>query len=187
MDRTIATGGFSSASLLEQKTLLFEECTINDDGSSDCKKLDDALVDLQDAMAELDSPLRRPTTSAKRLAQNKLNKAALAVRSTAGKFGPAQRKQADVWVQRAISGEAPATQAERTSLLEESVALFGECTLEADGSGSKKCEQLWAAIEDLRVALGDAEDVRGVVVPVSMMTDMEYRKHMAGERVLRPL
>ena len=36
LDKTIATGGFSSAALLQQKTMLFEECTINDDGSSNC-------------------------------------------------------------------------------------------------------------------------------------------------------
>lgn len=180
LDRTLATGGFSSSSLLEQKTMLFEECTINDDGSSSCMQLDEALVDLQDAMAA-QALVGDATTSKKRLAQSSVNKAALGVRSAAAKFGPAQKKQADAWVQRALNGGASSS-----SLIEESVALFGECELSEEGSKApNKCAALSKALEDLRAALGDVDDLQGVVVPVNQMTDMEYRKFKAGERVVR--
>ena len=81
LDKTLTTGGFSSSELLQQKITLFDECTINDDGSSNCMALDDALVDLQDAMAAQDALVGDATNSKKRLAQSSVNKAALGVRS----------------------------------------------------------------------------------------------------------
>ena len=179
LDKTIATGGFSSAALLQQKTMLFEECTINDDGSSNCMALDEALVDLQDAMTTKESAADA-TNAKKRLAQNSVNKAALSVRSAASKFGPLQKKQADAWVQRALDGESS------SSLIEQSVALFGECELSEEGSKApNKCAALSKALEELRAALGDVDDLRGVVAPFGKMTDMEYRKFKASEGVTR--
>jgi len=186
LEKTLATGGFSSAALLDQRSLLFEKCVINDDGSSNCKTLSDALVDLQDTLADSKSPaMLKATATRQRLAKSKVNKAALGVRSAALKFGSAQKKQADTWVQRVLAGERT------VSLMEESVALFGECELSEKGSKApNKCEALSAALEGVRVAMGSIEDTRaapkGVVVPVSQMTDMEYRKYKAGERVVRP-
>ena len=134
------------------------------------------------------------TTSAKRLAQNKVNKAKLAVRAAASKFGPAQKKQADAWLERALKGGAMGA-----SLMEESLALFGECELsEAGSKAPNKCEQLSKAIETLRVALGDVDDVpsgttirdvTGRVIPTTRsagtrpMSDMEYRKMVAAKAV----
>lgn len=183
LDRTLSSDGFNTAALLKQKKLLFEECTIDDDGSNKCKALDDALVDLQEAIAAAAKPVLTGSTKTKqRLAQSKVNKAALAVRAAAAKFGPAQKKLADAWVQRALEGGS------KVSLFESSIELFGECELSEEGSKApNKCLQLSNALEALRMALGDVDDVRGVVVPVSQMSDLEYRKYMAGETVMRRL
>ena len=53
LEKTLTRSGvFSSAELLDQQVALFEQCTIDYDGSSNCKTLDDALVDLQSAMEQ---------------------------------------------------------------------------------------------------------------------------------------
>ena len=107
-----------------------------------------------------------------------MNKAKLAIRSAASKFGPAQKKQANEWLERALKGENEA------SLVEESLALFGECELSEEGSKSpRKCEQLSKALDRLKEALGEEEQpfVTGKVVPVAQMSDMQYRKYLAGE------
>lgn len=104
LDKTIDNGGFSSAALLKQKKLLFEECVIDDDGSSNCLALDDALVDLQTAMTNLAGD--KATNTQKLLAQNKVNKAKLAVRAVAAKFGKTQKNQADAWLEQALGGQS---------------------------------------------------------------------------------
>ena len=154
---------------------LFDECIIEDDGSSNCQALDAALVDLQSGFAAVAGAADKPR-SAQYLAEMKVNKAKLAIRSAASKFGPAQKKEANEWLERALKGENEA------SLVEESLALFGECELSADGTPNK-CEQLSKALDRLKEALGEEEQpfVTGKVVPVSQMSDMQYRKYLAGE------
>jgi len=181
LTKTLASGSFSSSELLEARALLFEECLIDDDGSSNCQALDEAMVDLQGAMAALTSD--QATTSAKRLAQNKVNKAAMAVRAAAGRFGVAQKKMANEWLEKTLGGRESAA-----SLMEESLLLFGECELSEEGSKApNKCAELSKAIESLRMAMGDVADVQslksmtGNVVPVAQMSDMQYRKWLAGE------
>lgn len=167
VQQTINMGGFSAAALLEHKDRLFDECTIDDDGSPESVALVNSLVDLQEAIFR--SSTGYASTSRHITTQAKVNKAALAVRSTAAQFGEAQEKQADKWVVRALSGE-------RThSLLEESYALLHECERSEEGArAASKCDELGRALEELRVALGD---VRGNAVSVTKMTDMEYKFH----------
>jgi len=178
LTKTLASGSFCSSELLEARTLLFEECLINDDGSSNCQALDEAMVDLQGAMAELDGSGQASTSSAKRLAKNKVNKAAMAVRAAAMRFGVPQKKMANEWLEKTLAGDQSSE-----SLVEQSLMLFGECELSEEGSKApNKCAELSKAIEALRVAMGDVADVdKGVVVPVAKMTDMQYRKWAAGE------
>ena len=182
--KTMAGGGFSSAALLQQKVLLFEQCTINDDGSSNCLALDEALVDLQGAMAGLGEVGADSTASAKRLAQGKVNKAALAVRAAATKFGVSEKKVANEWLERALEGRSSPT-----SLMESTLELFGDCMLPEKGAKMpNKCEELSKALETLRTALGDVNDSLpgpgGKVVPTGL-SDMEYRKWVSGEMAAR--
>ena len=127
LEKTLAgQQGFSSADLWSQKVLLFEECLIEDDGSSTCQKLEEALATLQDAMvAPSDAPAwgRGPLSG-----PSKKQKAAQAVRAAAAKFGLAQQKQANAWVEKALKGMST------ESLIEEELNLFGECALSKEGS-----------------------------------------------------
>eukprot|EP00966_Prymnesium_polylepis_P271541 6273583-Prymnesium_polylepis.1 len=59
---------------------------------------------------------------------SKKQKAAAAVRTAAAKFGPAQQKQANAWVEQALKGMST------ESLIEEELNLFGECALSEEGS-----------------------------------------------------
>lgn len=184
LEKTVSGGGFSTEALWTHKVQLFDECKIEDDGSSNCQALDAALVDLQSGLQAVSDSADKTGTK-KSLAKNQLNKAKLALRSAATKFGPSQRKLADAWLERALKGE------NEESLIEESLALFGECELSEEGFKSRnKCERLSKALTALQDALGVedeplAKTMTGVVVPTgpAAMTDMQYRKWKAGERV----
>ena len=77
----------------------------------------------------------------------------------ASKFGPEQKKVAAAWVSdvRASGSINPA------QLLEQQVALFGECLLDEDGGGSERCQELQDALGALQAGLG----VRGKIVPTA--------------------
>jgi len=181
LDKTLSgQQGFSSAELWSQKVLLFEECLIEDDGSSTCQKLEEALVTLQEAMvAPSDAPAwgRGPLSG-----PSKKQKAAAAVRTAAAKFGPAQQKQANAWVEQALKGMST------ESLIEEELNLFGECALSEEGSKEpNKCIAISKALEAFRLSLGDVADedlMAGKVVP-TQMTDLQYRKKMSGDRTAK--
>lgn len=181
IDKTLAgKQGFSSAELWSQKVLLFEECLIEDDGSSSCFKLEEALASLQEALvAPSDAPAwgRGPFSG-----PSKVQKAATAVRSAAAKFGPAQQKQANDWLERALKGDMSTE-----SLIEQQLILFGECELSPEGSSSpNKCVAMSKALDAFRVSLGDVEDqmlpeeIVGKIVP-TQMSELQYRKWKAGE------
>ena len=84
----------------------------------------------------------------------KAQKAAAVVKTAASKFGPAQLKQANTWLERAQKGEMSSE-----SLIEEQLVLFGECELSPEGASSpNKCVALSKALDAFRLALGDVED-----------------------------
>ena len=78
------------------------------------------------------------TATAKRLAQAKVNKAALKVRSTASKFGVPQRQMANKWVEGVLAGETVGDPVVGVVLGAPvvGVALGAAVVGAADGSGS---------------------------------------------------
>jgi len=180
LDKTLSgEQAFSSTELWNQKVVLFEACLIEDDGSSTCLKLEEALTSLQEAMvAPSDAPAwgRGPFSG-----PSKVQRAAATVRSAAAKFGLAQQKQANAWVERAIKGMST------ESLIESQLALFGECELSEEGSKEpNRCVAMSKALEAFRLSLGDVADEDlapiGRVVPTNQISDLEYRKMMSGDR-----
>lgn len=147
LKRTVAGEGFCTEELLKQKVNLFEECRVDDEGTSKCQALGEALVDLQAAMA-LELPKCRPINQEERIELNRMVKAALQVRNVATQFGPAQKQSANAWLERALRGESSA------SLFEESLELFGECELSETSDATNKCIELSKALDALRDALG---------------------------------
>ena len=135
--------------LFLQQLTLFEGCLLDDaDGGAKCKELDAALTELEMAM---ESGATEEKSARFNLFGSRADRAAARVRNAASKFGLEQKKGADAWVKRVLAGEVTSE-----GLLEQQVALFGECMLSEDGSPSK-CEELQEALAALQEALeGDA-------------------------------
>jgi len=134
----------STDSLLSTQLALFEECLLDDDGDK-CADLDEALTDLESNLGKAKGSF---------LQRNRFERAGSRLKAAAGKFGPEQTKAAAMWIRQTRSGEATKADA---SLLEQQVALFGECLVEDGEGGSKKCKDLQEALSALLEAL-DAED-----------------------------
>lgn len=131
-------------SLLSTQLALFEECLL-DDADGKCAALDEALIDLESNLGKAKGTFMQ---------RNQFERAGSRLKAAAAKFGPEQTKAAALWIRRTRSGEASQ---EGMSLLEQQVALFGECLLEDGSGGSKKCQELEAALAALLEAL-DAEE-----------------------------
>jgi len=155
-----AAGEFDASALLEKQIVLFEECLLDEDGGAKCKELDDALAGLEE---QLKKDASGPVSE---FGNAKLDRAAARVRAAAAKFGPDHRKMADVWMAdvRANRKLNPA------ALLEEQLALFGECLLDYDDDGGPdRCKELEEALAALQAGLG----VRGRVVPTGKFSSSD--------------
>ena len=82
------------------------------------------------------------------MGQTPIQEAATKLRSTATLFGPEQKAAADAWIKKMTSGAVR----DGSGLLEEQVALFGECVLSEDSTPSN-CQQLEQALADLQSAI----------------------------------
>lgn len=150
-----ASSGADSEELLKAQLALFEGCIIDDedeDAGAKCIELDSALAELEEASGTVDT------------SSSRMERAAARVRVAASKFGPLEKKAAEVWVAevRENGGANPA------ALLEQQVSLFGECILEEDGSGSGRCRELQEALTALQASLGIGGRVvslRGLMPP----------------------
>jgi len=116
-----------------------------------CKELDAALTALENMLAT-DMNDERAAVFGR---GPKLDRALLRVRSAAAKFGPEHQSVARAWTSRVRSNGW----ANPAALLEDQVALFGECLVDEDGSPDR-CLVLQESLEALQVAL----NVRGKVV-----------------------
>ena len=72
------------------------------------------------------------------------------MRAAAGKFGSTQKQVAQDWTAKAILLGTPE---DGPSLMEQQLALFGECQVGADGTPDPKCIALYEALDNLQVAL----------------------------------
>ena len=121
--------------LLEQQLSLFEECLIDDEDGK-CKELDSALTAFEGALAE--APEAGSTKTKLRVLQSKKDRAGARVRAAAAKFGPAQKSFAADWTKSALdAGEAS------DSLMEQTLLLFDQCQVTADGKADPKCVALY--------------------------------------------
>jgi len=153
-------GKVDCAALLGKQMALFEECLLDEDGGAKCKELDVALAGLEE---QLKKDASGPVSE---FGNAKLDRAAARVRAAAAKFGPDHRKMADVWMAdvRANRKLNPA------ALLEEQLALFGECLLDYDGDGGPaRCKELEEALAALQAGLG----VGGRVVPTGKFSSSD--------------
>ena len=131
-------------SLLSTQLALFEECLLDDEDGK-CAELDNALIELESNLGKAKGIFMQ---------RNQFERAGARLKKAAGKFGPEQAKAAATWIRKTRSGEAAK---EEGSLLEQQVALFGECLLEDGADGSKKCQELEGALAALLEALDDQE------------------------------
>ena len=92
------------------------------------------------------------------------------VKRAAAQFGSSQEEAASAWAEWALSGESPSANA----LLEQEVALFTECLLDADEA---KCQELDAALQEMEALL----DERGKGAIADFMTSVKQR--VASSRV----
>jgi len=145
LDAVIASDeGCPTTDLLSEQIVLFEECTVNDEGGK-CKELDAALTAFEAAVTV---PSTAATKTKANLEAYAKERAGARVRAAAAKFGPAQKKFAIAWTKEAV--EAGATS---SSLMSQTLALFDQCSLTEDGKADPKCVALFDAIDNLQIAL----------------------------------
>jgi len=148
VEEAIKEGSASTDELMQMQLQLFSECKL-DDESGRCKDLSDAIEVLTAAVAERKAKPRTDEFDFKfATGATPIQEAATKLRSTATLFGPEQRQAADAWIKKITSGEV----SDGTGLLEEQVALFGECVLSEDGTPSN-CQQLEQALSELQLAI----------------------------------
>lgn len=140
-----------TSELFDKQMMLFEECVIED--ADMCKELDQALTDLEQQLKMGDEVAFDDDGA---FGKSKLDRASARVRTAAAKFGPEQERIAALWVAEVRKNGSM----NPFALLEQQMALFGECILDDDG-GSKRCQELNQALGALQVSLG----VRGKAVP----------------------
>jgi len=140
---------FKTEALMEMQLTLFEECQLDDD-SGKCKDLSDAIEELNAAVAVRK---KKPKTDEFdfniAMGSTPTQEAATKLRNAATLFGPEQKAAADAWIKQVIDGD---TMSKATGLLEQQVALFGECVLSEDSTPSK-CQQLDEALAELQQAI----------------------------------
>jgi len=140
---------FKTDTLMEMQLTLFAECQLDDD-TGKCKDLSEAIDALTSAVAERKN---KPKTDEFdfdiALGATPIQEAATKLRSAATLFGPEQKTAADEWIKKVISGD---TMSKATGLLEEQVALFGECVLSEDSTPSN-CQKLEEALSELQTAI----------------------------------
>ena len=137
--------GCPTEDLLSSQLILFEECTLDDEGGK-CKELDGALSAFEEALSV---KLPADATKAKALLEkSKKDRAAARVRAAAAKFGGAQKTFAETWTRSAVAAGASSG-----SLMEQTLELFDSCQVTADGKADPKCVALFDALDNLQVAL----------------------------------
>jgi len=174
--RKAVRAGADSDELLKAQLSLFEGCIIDDeddDAGAKCIELDSALAELEEMAGTNDA------------ASSRLERAATRVRVAASKFGPLEKRAAEVWVAevRENGGANPA------ALLEQQVSLFGECKLEEDGSGSARCRELQDALSALQASLGIGGRVvslRGLMPPEMLQTTSDVSASASVDGGLEP-
>jgi len=123
--------------------LLFEECLLDDD-SAKCEELDAALAEFELSLCGIKGPW---------IARSKLDRAIARVRAASSKFGDAQLKGADDFIEQAkASWNGKECTVSSATLLEMQVALFDECVLD-EGGGSARCIELEEALVAFRAAI----------------------------------
>ena len=113
------------SSLSRPQLVLFEECTLDDDGAK-CKELDSALTAFETALA---TQLSADATKTKaNLEKSKKNRAAARVKAAAAKFGGPQKAFAETWTKDALEAGTSSGK-----LMEQTLALFDSCEVTEDG------------------------------------------------------
>lgn len=125
-------------------SFFLQECLIEDSEDSICTELDQALTALEQHLM------------VRSQGDGKIDRACARVRTAAAKFGPEQENVAALWVAEMRRNES----VNPLALLEQQVALFGECLLDDDG-GPERCKELNEALGALQVSLG----IRGKIMP----------------------
>lgn len=141
-------GDVDGSVLLEQQLVLFEECLLEESGK--CKELDLALTQLEKELEVSAGPVG---AFAHLFGQSKADRASARVRTAAAKFGTEQERIAEMWIAEMRANRA----LDPFALLEQQVALFGECMVDDD---TNRCKELHEALAALQVSLG----VRGKIV-----------------------
>ena len=146
VESAIKTGDASGSSLMQMQLTLFEECQV-DDETGRCKDLSDAIDALTASVAD-----RKATPKDEEfkliIGPTPIQEAATKLRTAATSFGPEQKAAADAWIKKLTSGQ----ETNGLGLLEEQVALFGECVLSEDSTPSN-CQALEEALAGLQAAI----------------------------------
>jgi len=146
-------GGAEAASkLLEEQLEFFEECLVEE--SFLCEELDAALSALEKKLAAYEGPAE--AFKGGLVVKSKVDRAEARVRTAAAKFGEEQERIASLWVAEMRKDRS----LNPFMLLEQQLALFGECMLDDDG-GSERCQELHDSLAALQLSLG----VRGMITP----------------------
>lgn len=166
---------------MSMQLALFEECQL-DDESGKCKDLTAAMealvtaVDSRSSSSFFQEGILKPSALTLQFGATPLQTAATKLRNAASKFGPEQKAAADKWIKAVANKGSP------SALLEEQIALFGECVLSEDGTPSN-CQLLDQALQDFQEALETCDITTTctgeAAVAARPETDMEYRKRMS--------
>jgi len=144
IDEAIGAGtdAEDGSKLLQKQLVLFEECLVEDEGGS-CEELDKALSALEEEL------VARSNKGEEVVPPSASWLAAARVRTAAAKYGPEQKRVAELWLAEVRSKGV----ANPAGLLEAQTELFGECLVDYD-DGPSRCEELEQALEALQVSLG---------------------------------
>jgi len=138
-------GETPTESLLNEQLVLFEECLLDDEGGK-CKELDAALTAFESALTE--QPTAGETRAKANLRKFAQDRAGARVRAAASKFGTAQKAFATDWTREAVAAGATSS-----VLMEQTLKLFDQCEVTADGKADPKCVALFEALDNLQIAL----------------------------------
>ena len=181
VEEAIRSGDTDTDKLMQMQLALFAECSV-DDESGRCKALSEAIDSLTVAVA--DRKKGKKVDSFQMLTgATPIQTAATKLRESAASFGTLQKDAADKWIKKLTSGEATVL-ADASGLLEEQVALFGECVLSDEGTPSN-CQQLEEALAELQSAI-DACDIstpekEEVCQPEEVVAELAQEEPAAGE------
>jgi len=147
VEAAVESGDASSESLMQMQLALFDECKVDDD-TGRCKALSEAIEALDAAVAERKNAPKKEAFGRVEFKATPIQAAATKLRASAAKFGPEQKEAADEWIKKVTTGK----EVGGAGLLEEQIALFGECVL-SEGSTPSDCQRLVAALGALQEAV----------------------------------